>query len=363
MKALPFLRACYFLLMLLSVALTLFACSAVQASPPALASDPDTVPVSLPSSTFTPGQAAAPSIGKPSSLPSCQSNTDLEPLGVSPYAQSFLLSKGSELAGKLPAVFGEWAKKGVELGSGSLTPIQGHIAGFIEKDIPEGKGFTDDNLGEDMSVRLELVLQSPDSGGTRWVFGMQSASEEQPDASDGGTPAVTPSAGNGGEPAYSFNIRAEVFDPDSQQWVAICEDALVPVEPTAQPESATPTSEPIARLLVNSRCREGPSTAYPVIANLSEGEVLQATGRNQNGSWWQVSLPGRPDLCWLSAILVEPNPALLNLPVAYAPSLPTATNPPQDQSPPKQQGCLYDGICHPWVCGPKDPQIAVPCEY
>ena len=61
--------------------------------------------------------------------------------------------------------------------------------------------------------------------------------------------------------------------------------------PTASP---TPTPEPKARikedLTTPINVREGPGTNYPVVSRFDPGDEAKLTGRNEDSSWWQVTL-------------------------------------------------------------------------
>lgn len=296
-------------------------------------------------------QIAMPSTS--SQLPACESLPGMESLGLTDEAQKWMIGKGMELADKLPRSLGDWAKQGVEFGAGETSEIQGGVTGVIDEDIAEGEGFVDreDSPGSGMSIFVELAYLYGTSDTARWVFLIKSLPEGQPAKDDAGTPIPTQAAGAPGG-GYSFVLRGEHYNADTDQWVPVCEDNLLPPQKTHE-------SEPVIRILTNARCRQGPSTVYPVVATFPEGEVLQVTGRNQAGTWCQVALINRQGVCWVAGNLVDPPISLLNLPVAAAPPPPTATEPP----PRKNQGCYYNKECHHWVCGPNDPPEAVSCEY
>jgi uncharacterized protein YgiM (DUF1202 family) len=78
---------------------------------------------------------------------------------------------------------------------------------------------------------------------------------------------------------------------------------------TQTPEpTATPTTTPVPRPQVVAdrqglNVRGGPDTVYPVIGEMAQGETADITGRNAEGSWWQVTLAnGREG--WVAASLV-----------------------------------------------------------
>jgi hypothetical protein len=57
-------------------------------------------------------------------------------------AKDWMISKGMELANKLPGPFGDWAKKGVQFGAGALTGLQGKLNNVIDKGINWAQGAT-----------------------------------------------------------------------------------------------------------------------------------------------------------------------------------------------------------------------------
>lgn len=108
----------------------------------------------------------------------------------------------------------------------------------------------------------------------------------------------------------------------------------------------TPTPEPppaVAEAVVNSaiNVRGGPGTNYNIIGGANAGERFRVTGRNQDGTWWQVDYNGQAG--WLFAELITPvNTETVavaqNIPAPPPPTAvpPTATPqpPPQPQEPP-----------------------------
>ena len=77
-------------------------------------------------------------------------------------------------------------------------------------------------------------------------------------------------------------------------------------------------------------CRQGPDAQFALVANLPAGTTVRVLGRSADAAWWQVASPladggtcwvfGEDDFTFLGAVL--------SLPVAAAPSLPTQTAEP-----------------------------------
>jgi hypothetical protein len=75
--------------------------------------------------------------------------------------------------------------------------------------------------------------------------------------------------------------------------------------------------------------RLGPGTNYPVIGRLTDNQTLPITGRNSEGTWWQITFPlGSNERGWLSAnadFTRATNAA--SVPVVQAPPVPTPAAP------------------------------------
>ncbi|MBI1879406.1 MAG: SH3 domain-containing protein, partial [Chloroflexi bacterium] len=80
--------------------------------------------------------------------------------------------------------------------------------------------------------------------------------------------------------------------------------------------------------------RAGPGTDYPVVGQLQPGQEARVMGRNEDTSWWQVSLGDAPDaLGWVAGQLVTLSGDNGAIPVAAAPPPPpTATPAPQAEA-------------------------------
>jgi uncharacterized protein YraI/heat shock protein HslJ len=106
--------------------------------------------------------------------------------------------------------------------------------------------------------------------------------------------------------------------------------ASVPLPPPAT------TGGPMATATTSVNLRSGPSTDYPVVGVAQTGQSGEITGKNQDGSWWQVRVPASTSadgLAWVSgAYVVAVNTA--NVPVVTAPPPPPPVEVPQPpQSP------------------------------
>jgi hypothetical protein len=81
----------------------------------------------------------------------------------------------------------------------------------------------------------------------------------------------------------------------------------VPPTPTPVPPTPTPVPEPEAPQAVASRnmnVRGGPGTDYAVIGSAETGDSFDITGKNEDGSWYEVCCFAGDEKGWLSASLV-----------------------------------------------------------
>ena len=105
------------------------------------------------------------------------------------------------------------------------------------------------------------------------------------------------------------------------------------LEPTVQPAAV------FSGQVVN--VRSGPGTSYGLIGRLNAGQRYPATGKNPDGSWWQIDFGGQAG--WVIGNLVQSEGAVDAVQVATnipaAPPRPTArpTQPPAPTAPPAPQ--------------------------
>jgi uncharacterized protein YraI len=49
-----------------------------------------------------------------------------------------------------------------------------------------------------------------------------------------------------------------------------------------------------------ANCRFGPGTIYDVVGCQLEGQSAPIVGRNAENTWWAITIPERPQPCWVS---------------------------------------------------------------
>lgn len=121
---------------------------------------------------------------------------------------------------------------------------------------------------------------------------------------------------------------------------------LEPLATDTPVPTATP-SLPMAAFLQNANCRMGPDGRYGVVTSLLKGQTALIEGRNQEGTWWWILIPGTNAHCWASGSLVEVSGDLSGLRVIIPPPLPT-------EKPTAVPGC--------WVYNQQQQKVCVaPC--
>jgi uncharacterized protein YgiM (DUF1202 family) len=138
--------------------------------------------------------------------------------------------------------------------------------------------------------------------------------------------------------------------PPVEEPTAASEQPAVPTEaPTPEP---TPTIPQTAEVLINSQInvRGGPGTNYNIIGAANPGERFPVTGKNNDGTWWQINYNGQQGWVFgelvtatnVQAVAVAPNipaPPPTNTPPPAQPTpapQPPAEQPPAEQPPAEQ---------------------------
>ena len=91
--------------------------------------------------------------------------------------------------------------------------------------------------------------------------------------------------------------------------------------PTITPTpTITDTPTPVvllSRVNTLAQCRYGPGRAYLYKLGLEVGDELAVIGRNEKGTWAQVTPLDRKFPCWVSAGLIDVQGDLMSVPLAY----------------------------------------------
>lgn len=106
--------------------------------------------------------------------------------------------------------------------------------------------------------------------------------------------------------------------------------------PTALPTPTAVPQIPSITFTKNAFCRKGPGTAYFDLTAFEAGKTTDIVGKNEQGNWWLVQVPGGQQRCWvadsvgdktgdLSLVPVEPTPVLPDAPSGFNDS--SACNP------------------------------------
>jgi hypothetical protein len=151
------------------------------------------------------------------------------------------------------------------------------------------------------------------------------------------TPSPEPDATVAAEPTASLVVEPTIT-PTVELTATPTLTPTVVAQPTAIP---SPTPAPLPQVTVNEsstsaiNVRAGPGTNYPVVGQLQPGQTAAVTGRNQDTSWWQISLTGAGTAetpGWVYGELVTLTGDSAAIAVAAAPPPPTPA--PQPTPPP-----------------------------
>ncbi|MCB9078880.1 MAG: PKD domain-containing protein, partial [Anaerolineaceae bacterium] len=102
------------------------------------------------------------------------------------------------------------------------------------------------------------------------------------------------------------------------------------IEPPEPEPTSTPPPPDIARLTVNTdlNVREGPGVEYDILGVLMYGQTAEITGRNADGTWWQIRYESAAsDFGWVAAQFSTAE-NIENVPIVASPARPTVTPAP-----------------------------------
>ena len=123
---------------------------------------------------------------------------------------------------------------------------------------------------------------------------------------------------------------AEAQPAEAQSAEAQPAEAAQPAEPAESP-TETPTSTPqIAQLVLNDlvNIRSGPGTTYGLVGSGQQGNIFRITGKNSDGSWWQIDYNGQAGWVFGQLVAVTGGEA-----VAVAQNIPPAPVAPPINTP------------------------------
>ncbi|MGB7538479.1 MAG: SH3 domain-containing protein [Anaerolineales bacterium] len=120
-------------------------------------------------------------------------------------------------------------------------------------------------------------------------------------------------------------------------------------------DAATPTppadDSPSATFTANTNCRRGASIDHEIVTFLREGQAAPIVGRNEDGSWWLIQVPGTAVRCWVWGKFVSSRGNLSGVPFVESPILGCWYRPPNEKKPrcyaPCPEGAKPGGVCEP----------------
>lgn len=94
---------------------------------------------------------------------------------------------------------------------------------------------------------------------------------------------------------------------------------------TRTPEyTRTPTPLPVAVVKVTgAKVRTGPGVEYPLVTTFAQGTELKVVGRNADGTWLVILLPGQTQTGWVILSTVDTSVDIMSLPVVESTPAPT----------------------------------------
>lgn len=98
--------------------------------------------------------------------------------------------------------------------------------------------------------------------------------------------------------------------------------------PPDAPLSTNTISTVTVTVSINTNCRTGPGTAYPLIGALAVGQTAEVVGRSHNSDNWIIKNPNGYGTCWLWGQYATAVGNTGALPVIQPPPTPTPTTPP-----------------------------------
>jgi len=103
--------------------------------------------------------------------------------------------------------------------------------------------------------------------------------------------------------------------------------------PPIQTEAPLPPQLPNIRANVDTKCRTGPSPAYPIVSYLLVGQQSVVLGANPDQSWWLIEDPRQPGVkCWVWGTTTQVTSGAAAVPVVEPPPLPQVAGPPSFQA-------------------------------
>jgi hypothetical protein len=119
------------------------------------------------------------------------------------------------------------------------------------------------------------------------------------------------------------------------------------------PPTPTPPADdtPTAAFTANTNCRRGASINHEIVTFLREGQTARIVGRNEDGTWWLIQVPGTAVRCWVWGMFVQPHGDLSGVPFAESPVLGCWYRPRDEKKPrcvaPCPDGAKPGGVCEP----------------
>lgn len=258
-------------------------------------------------------------------------------LFVAALAMPACITTGTSSLQATPVVAITTPQNGSRFGVGEPVVVQfsaGDVQGVNQIELMiDGQPVRVENIDPPVNSFVANHIWIPDSTGSHAIelraFNVAGASSEPVKV------FVTISEPLVGDVTATPTIIVPPLDTSSPTPVVPAEVIPAPT-PAGQPVAS---SGPVVTALVGLNVRSGPGTGYPVIGRLVEGQTAPITGRNPQGTWWQISYSSDPgQRGWISGsaqfstatnaegvLIVEapplPTPAPTDTPVILRPTI------------------------------------------
>jgi len=222
-------------------------------------------------------------------------NPNLLLVGLIGLAMSFLISACTNLNNEVDQVTRPVANITSPQSGSTLTQGQEILITFNAADV---RGIAQVELTiNGQAVMVEQVNPPVNSytASYRWLAGtagnqvieLQAFNVDQ-EASEASQISVTVL-----EPEETVEATLTLTPADTPTVVTVADTPTPPAldTPTPVPSPTEPvaaTNEPTITMLTGLNVRSGPSTNYPVIGRLAQGETARITGRDELSTWWQI---------------------------------------------------------------------------
>jgi uncharacterized protein YraI len=129
--------------------------------------------------------------------------------------------------------------------------------------------------------------------------------------------------------AATMAVQTQVALSVQQTIAAGNQDAVPPADtpqPPSAPQATNTPSTPMVSVSIDTNCRQGPGTVYPILGALLVGQTAEVVGRSHNSDNWIIKNPNGYGTCWLWAQYATVVGDTSGVPVVQPPPTPTPSD-------------------------------------